>query len=197
MPAPAANNEPVVDHLVQVWASLVSGCEQVTTAQWDLATDCPGWSVKDQLSHLIGIERVLLGDASPPPLTELPTHVVNAFGEINEAWVDARRSVPGEEVLSEFDDTTTRRLDQLRAMPTARFDELGWSPVGEVPYRQFMETRIIDTWAHEQDIRRSLGRPGGRAAEVRRPCWPVVRSPCPSWWGNRWLPPTARRCCSR
>ena len=39
---------------------------------------------------------------------------------------------------------------------------MGWSPVGEVPYREFMETRVLDTWAHEQDIRRALGRPGGR-----------------------------------
>ena len=47
-------------------------------------------------------------------------------------------------------------------MPKSKFDEVGWSPVGEVPYRQFMETRILDTWAHEQDIRRAVGRPGGR-----------------------------------
>ena len=39
---------------------------------------------------------------------------------------------------------------------------MGWSPVGEVPYREFMETRVLDSWAHEQDIRRALGRPGGR-----------------------------------
>ena len=47
-------------------------------------------------------------------------------------------------------------------MPPAKFDEVGWSPVGEVPYREFMETRVLDSWAHEQDIRRALGRPGGR-----------------------------------
>ena len=92
--------------------------------------------------------------------TEVPAHVPNPFGEMNEAWVEARRTVPGAEVLAEFVEITDRRLDALRAMPAEQFDEVGWSPVGEVPYREFMETRVLDTWAHEQDIRRALGRPG-------------------------------------
>jgi uncharacterized protein (TIGR03083 family) len=158
------NNEAVVDQMTQVWVSLAGACERVGAPQWDLSTDCPGWTVKDQLSHLIGIERLLLGDPPPAPLEAVPDHVANAFGELNEAWVDARRPRPGEQVLEEFVEVTNRRLDALRTMPTATFDEVGWSPVGQVPYREFMETRILDTWAHEQDIRRALGRPGGRNA---------------------------------
>ncbi len=156
------NNEAVVDQMTQVWVSLASACEGVRAPQWDLPTDCPGWTVKDQLSHLIGIERLLLGDPAPPPLAAIPDHVTNAFGELNEAWVDARRPRPGEEVLEEFVEVTNRRLDALGTMPAAKFDEIGWSPVGQVPYREFVETRILDTWAHEQDIRRALSRPGGR-----------------------------------
>ena len=149
MVVPAANKEPVIDRMTQVWVSLVSGCDRVSEAQWALATDCPGWTVKDQLSP-------------PPPLSEFPDHVTNAFGEMNEAWVAARRAVAGNEVVSELVEVTNRRMEQLRTMPTERFDQVGWSPVGEVPYREFMETRVLDTWAHEQDIRRPLGRPGGR-----------------------------------
>jgi uncharacterized protein (TIGR03083 family) len=81
---------------------------------------------------------------------------------MNEAWVEARRGRPGTEVVAEFVETINRRIEELRAMPTSKFDEVGWSPVGEVPYREFMETRILDSWAHEQDVRRALGRPGGR-----------------------------------
>ncbi len=162
MPIPSTNNEPVVGAMTQVWASLTSVCEQIKSIQWDLSTDCPGWTVRDQLSHLIGIERLLLGDPPPPPLTEVPEYVANAFGEMNEAWVEARRATPGSAVLAEFVEVTNRRIEELRAMPTLRFEEIGWSPVGEVPYREFMETRILDSWAHEQDIRRALGRPGGR-----------------------------------
>ena len=66
MPTRAAHIEPVVDRLAQVWASLVTACEQVDADQWDRPTDCPGWTVKDQLSHLIGTERTLLADPVPP-----------------------------------------------------------------------------------------------------------------------------------
>jgi uncharacterized protein (TIGR03083 family) len=104
----------------------------------------------------------LLGDPAPPPLTAVPAHVANPIGEMNEAWVEARRTVPGAEVLAEFVETTNRRIDALAAMPADMFDEVGWSPIGEVPYRRFMGTRVLDSWAHEQDIRRALDRPGGR-----------------------------------
>jgi uncharacterized protein (TIGR03083 family) len=154
--------EPVIDDLVEVWASIVTACAQVDDEEWARATDCPGWSVKDNLSHLIGIERMILGDPPPPALTEVPDHVRNPFGEVNEAWVEARRDVPGAEVMAEFVDTTNRRIDALMAMSADQFDVVGWSPVGDAPYREFMATRVLDTWAHEQDMRRALGRPGGR-----------------------------------
>jgi uncharacterized protein (TIGR03083 family) len=160
--SPAANNEPVVGALTEVWSSVIEVGEAIGPTQWDLSTDCPGWTVRDQVSHLIGIERMLLGDDPPPPLAVVPEHVLNPFAEINESWIDARRQTPGPEVLSEFGEVTARRLDQLRVMPSSRFDEIGWSPVGEVPYREFMDTRVIDCWAHEQDIRRAVSRPGGR-----------------------------------
>jgi uncharacterized protein (TIGR03083 family) len=162
MPEPSEPVEPAVAGLTEVWASIVEACDQVGDDGWELPTDCPGWTVKDQLSHLIGIERMLLGDPPPPPLTDVPAHVRNPFGEINEAWVESRRRAPGPEVLAEFVQTTGRRMDALSAMSVAEFDRVGWSPVGDVPYREFMFTRIVDTWTHEQDIRRALGRPGGR-----------------------------------
>lgn len=162
------HREPVVEQLVDVWASTVAACEGVGPDQWALGTDCPGWSVKDQLSHLIGIERMILGDPAPALLAEAPPHVLNDFGLLNESWVEARRPVPGDDVLAEFVEVTHRRTDALEAMGKDEFDRVGWSPLGERPYREFMESRILDSWAHEQDIRRALDRPGGRngAAET-------------------------------
>ena len=61
-----------------------------------------------------------------------------------------------------FRDVTSRRLSQLRSWPTSRFDEVGPSPVGPVPYREFMRVRVMDCWVHEQDIRVATARPGHR-----------------------------------
>ncbi len=162
MSDPKPHPEQVVDQMVEVWSSLLAACAQVDADEWELSTDCPGWSVKDQVAHVIGIERMILGDPSPDPIDETPPHVVNELGRLNESWVRSRRTAPGEEVLGELVEVIDRRTDALAGMGREDFDRVGWSPLGEAPYRQFMETRIIDTWAHEQDIRRALGRPGGR-----------------------------------
>ncbi|MHB1710231.1 MAG: maleylpyruvate isomerase family mycothiol-dependent enzyme [Acidimicrobiales bacterium] len=162
IPGPNAAGEEVVGHLSEVWASFADACRDVDEAEWSLPTDCPGWTVRDQMSHVIGVERMLLGEPAPGPLGEVPEYVRNPMGEINEPWLEARRHTPGPEVLAEFVATTQRRLDELRALPKEKFDEIGWSPIGQVPYREFMGTRLLDSWAHEQDARRALGRPGGR-----------------------------------
>jgi len=124
-------------------------------------TVCPGWTVRDHVSHLIGIERSLLGEAQPPAVAPLPEHVANPIGAANEAWVAQRRTVPGAEVLAEFVHVAAQRLAELATFSTDRFDEVGWSPVGQVPYREFMDVRVLDSWIHEQDMRRATGRPGG------------------------------------
>jgi uncharacterized protein (TIGR03083 family) len=160
--------EPVVAVLAEEWAAIAALGRELTDEEWNLPSECPGWSVRDLLSHLIGIERQLLGDAPPPAVAEAP-HVRNPLGASNEAWVVARRALPGREVLAEFEDVTGRRLGQLRALAPEAFDAVGPSPVGEVPYRRFMEVRVMDCWVHEQDMRVATGRPGhveGPAADI-------------------------------
>jgi uncharacterized protein (TIGR03083 family) len=161
--------EPVIAILAEEWDAIDTLGRVLADAEWDLPSECPGWSVRDVLSHLIGIERALLGDRPPSPLAALPPHVENEVGARNEAWVAPRRSLPGPVVLEEFRNVTARRLADLRSFPANRFDEIGPSPVGNVAYREFMNVRVMDSWVHEQDIRVATGRPGhdsGPAAEL-------------------------------
>lgn len=151
----------VVDQLADTWQRTADLCATFADAEWERPTDCPGWTVRDQLAHLVGTESMLLGRSTPPAPPVVPAHVRNAIGEINEAWVAHFRSRPAAEVLAAFREVTTLRLERLRAM-----DEAAWmaetpSPIGVVPYRTFMEVRVLDCWLHEQDIRRAVGRPGG------------------------------------
>ncbi|MBV8462373.1 MAG: maleylpyruvate isomerase N-terminal domain-containing protein, partial [Acidimicrobiales bacterium] len=162
MTGPPAVREPAIDYLAEVWASIAAVGEDLGPTQWDEPTDCPGWSVRDNVAHLIGIERMLLGDPPAPPLEAYPPHVRNPIGEMNEAWVESRRATPGPDVLREFREVTGRRLEELRSLPSERLDVVSENLLGRMSYRQFIRTRVVDSWAHEQDIRRAVGRPGGR-----------------------------------
>jgi uncharacterized protein (TIGR03083 family) len=147
--------------LAETWRSLAEACEGLSPDQWRRPTACPGWTVQDQLSHLIGIERVL--DGEPEPAWDEPPgpHVKNDFAAHNEKWIAARRDQPGATVLAEFTEVTGRRLGTLRGLDEAAWGHVGPTIVGEVAYADFMKTRVFDSWVHEQDVRLALGRPGG------------------------------------
>lgn len=155
-------SEPIIEILGEIWHSTLEACQGLRDDQWDLVTQCPGWSVKDQISHLVGTERWLLGETQPPGPSSEYAHVKNSLGSFNERWIEARRSEPGNAVLKEFEEVTSGRLAQLRSFAPDRFDEVGPSPIGEVPYRVFMEVRAFDSWVHEQDVRLAIEKKGGR-----------------------------------
>jgi uncharacterized protein (TIGR03083 family) len=147
--------------LGETWGALAEVCSELSDAEWALPTECPGWNVKDQLSHLIGIERAIMGEGVPEWHEPLGDHVKNDFAATNEPFVAVRRARPGPAVRAEFIEVTTTRLAQLDALSAAEWAAPGWSPVGEVPRTEFMMVRVYDSWVHEQDVRVALDRPGG------------------------------------
>lgn len=153
-------SEPLIGMLEAVWASIVDVCDDLTDDQWALPTECPGWSVQDQVAHMIGTERMLLGDAPPEIDTDVKAmaHVRNDIGAFNEVWVESYRARSGAEVLDEFRAVTSRRVQQLRGMTAEDWDREGFTPEGPGPYRRFMAIRVFDCWIHEQDIRDAVHR---------------------------------------
>jgi len=155
--------------LAETWASIDLLSRGLAPEEWLTPTACPGWTVADQLAHIVGTESMLAGEPSPSGETaELPAHVRNDIGRANEQWVtELRRSAPTD-LLEEFRRITARRLEALRALTDAQWDEPSWTPVGQADYRRFMQIRVFDSWVHEQDMRTAVGQPGhgdGPAAE--------------------------------
>ena len=149
----------ITDALEATWASVESVLRGRTPAEYDAPTACPGWSVRDVLSHLLGIEVWLRGGGVPTLEGPMPDHVKNSMGEFNEAFVVAHRDEPGPVVLAQFHAATAASLAALRAMSPEQWDVVGWSPEGDRPYHRFMETRVLDSWIHLQDIRDALLEP--------------------------------------
>lgn len=151
--------EWIIDALDQTWTSLDHLMRVQPAPAYDAATACPGWSVRDVISHLLGFEQMLRGEPVPQYHGQWPDYVRNPIGELNEAVVAAHRGEPGLVVLDQFRAAAQRSLARLRELSDEQWERVGWSPEGERPYHRFMETRVVDSWIHLQDIRDALLQP--------------------------------------
>ncbi|MBK3582874.1 maleylpyruvate isomerase family mycothiol-dependent enzyme [Streptomyces microflavus] len=145
-------------HSIEAIADLV---KPLAEGEWNRRTPCPGWSVRDIVSHVIGMECEMLGD--PRPIHTLPRdlyHVQNDFTRYMEMQVDVRRHHTAPEMTSELEYVLIRRARQLRnesrAPETMVRAPLGAEQTLEVAHNM----RAFDVWVHEQDLRATLGRPG-------------------------------------
>lgn len=163
----ATERNATIDTLDDVFNSLSELGSRLTEDQWKSPTDVPRWTVQDNLSHLVAIERVLEGLPGTDHRANDTSHVRNPIGEANEHEVDVRRSMSGAAVLDEWREITARRMATLRSADDAYFDAPAMTPTGPGTTADFLHIRVLDCWVHEQDMRRAVGIPGhdnGRAA---------------------------------
>ena len=139
-----------LDGLEATWSSTISLCESLTDEEWSRDTGCPGWDVHDQIAHIVGIESDLLG--RPSAAGDSTDFVVRL-----EVGVTSRRALSSAELLDELRDVSGERLKVLR---DADLKEEGFSPFGPMEVGRFLGIRTFDSYAHEQDIRRAVGRSG-------------------------------------
>ena len=101
-PAPSDLGE-----LVDAYAQTVRGVIDLgrTTRPGDesLPTDCPGWSVLDQVAHVASAEAMVAGEPQPDVDVSRHAHVRHAFGERIEKYGESRRGRSLEEVLDELE----------------------------------------------------------------------------------------------
>ncbi|MFF3783072.1 maleylpyruvate isomerase family mycothiol-dependent enzyme [Streptomyces sp. NPDC001933] len=145
-------------HSIESIAELV---KPLAEGEWNRRTPCPAWSVRDIVSHVIGMECEQLGD--PRPIHSLPRdlyHVQSDFARYMEMQVDVRRHHTAPEMTSELEYTIIRRARQLRN-ETRDPETMVRAPLGaEQTLELALRMRVFDVWVHEQDLRATLGRPG-------------------------------------
>ncbi len=182
--------EIAVEGLAEVWGSLVTLGRSLPDEAFTLPTECPGWSVLDQFSHVIGTELTLEGASAPDQGGDDPDHVRNELGALNERFIVERRSRAPREVVDELEVLTSRRLAVLRSLDAEAWSVIGPTPIGMVPYVDFMGVRIFDSWVHEQDVRRAVGRPGDRGGIGERITLDRMEASMPYVLGRRVAPAT-------
>jgi uncharacterized protein (TIGR03083 family) len=150
-----------IDKLEQTFRAISALGADLTEERWKTQSDLPGWTVQDNLSHLIGTERSLQGLPASEHRPAHAEHVKNPIGEFNEREVDVRRGRSGAEVLAEWNELTDLRLTTLRNAGDEYFDAGTTLPTGPGTVAEFLHIRVLDCWSHEQDMRRALDLPGG------------------------------------
>jgi uncharacterized protein (TIGR03083 family) len=136
---------------------------------WGRPTDCPGWTVREQVAHVLALERQLSGGPLPPRLTSYPAHVGSPSGEHMENGIAAVADLSTAELVEQLGAAIDKHLGQLRTLELAQDTAVVGTLGNPVPLPRFLPIRVFDVWTHEQDVRLATGRPAtvaGPAAEV-------------------------------
>lgn len=155
---------PTLQPYADAWTHSVEAISELmqplVEADWNRRTPCPGWSVRDVVSHIIGMDCEMLGD--PRPIHALPRdlfHVTNEHQRYMEMQVDVRRHHTSPEMTSELEYTIIRRNRQLRNESRDPGTKVRGPLGAEITLEEAMRYRAFDIWVHEQDLRAALGRP--------------------------------------
>jgi uncharacterized protein (TIGR03084 family) len=148
------------DVMEQICADLVAEHDALdavvaglTEGQWDTPTPAPGWTVRDQVSHLWFFDQRALMALTDPEAFAADARSLMAAGG-TEASVRPGREISGAAMLSCW------RADRAELLAVARTVD----PSARVPWygpamgaRSFITARLMETWAHGQDVVDALG----------------------------------------
>lgn len=158
-PAPPKSLQDLVDAFAQTTQAVIDLAHSCSDEDLRLPTECPGWTVHDQISHVVGVESWLEGVRDPRVEVPPYEHIRNDLGKKVEYAVEVRRGRTGAVVVAELEDVLAQRLSTLRS-PALADTSIIAGPFGPAEGTTVMLLRTFDVWTHEQDIRSALGRPG-------------------------------------
>src|SRR5690349_3064698 len=145
-----------------VTRALVAGLDE---AGWDTPTRAAGWDIGDQISHLAYFDEVTVKSATDP--AGFTADLAAAGNTVDPDTIAAGfRNLTGAQVLAWFDTARGDLLNTFKNLdPKARLPWFGPA----MSAASSLTARIMETWAHTQDIADALGvtrEPTGRLRHV-------------------------------
>ena len=151
-------------------SALLSLLGDLSAADWEAPTVCPGWSVKDVAAHLLGddIGRLSWGRdgyvnpafAAGLDIATLPG-LVAAIDRQNAVWVAGARRISPRlliellEMTGELTEAYFASLDM-----TALGMPVDWAGPEPAPVWLDVAREYTERWVHQQHIRDAVGKPG-------------------------------------
>ena len=136
----------------------------LAAGDWDRATVCPGWTVKDVTAHLLHDDLRRLasmrdGHQGPRPVAGEP--MAAFLDRVNQEWVAATRCLSSRQLV----ELLTLAGEQIAALwraqdPDADGAVVSWAGLGVAPVWLDAARELSEYWTHQQQIREATGRPG-------------------------------------
>jgi uncharacterized protein (TIGR03084 family) len=122
---------------------------------WDADTPAEGWMVRDQVSHLAYFDEVaVMAVIDPDRFAVLAEDVKAERLDPMEEHLRRGREMAGDEVLVWWRRARSDMLDTLAAL--APGSRIAWFGPPMSP-ASFVTARLMETWAHGQDVADALG----------------------------------------
>jgi uncharacterized protein (TIGR03084 family) len=135
-----------------VTRDLISGLDE---AGWHTPTPAAGWDITDQVSHLAYFDEVTIASAVGQEAFIAERTAAEAAGGIDPDTIAARfHDLSGAEMLAWFDTARQELLSTFVTIdPGARLPWFGPA----MSAASSLTARLMETWAHTQDIADALG----------------------------------------
>ena len=155
----------LADDLTTETAVLESLVEPLDAEGWLTPTPAEGWTVLDQVGHLAYFDEAASTSATDPDrFRALRDEALADPNGITETAAARYRSLGGPQVLKEFQSARAALFDVFRAIdPALRVPWYG----PDMSAASSLTARIMETWAHGQDVVDALG--------ATRPQTPALR----------------------
>ena len=139
--------------------------DPLAPADWDRATPAEGWAIRDQVSHLAYFDEQATLAATDPDLFRDARDTAMAHGTITETIATQYRSLGVEELYAWFKRARAAMLEAFLALdPSTRVPWYG----PDMSIASSLTARIMETWAHGQDVADALGAPHPPTSALRQ-----------------------------
>src|SRR6266566_1387532 len=136
----------------------------LTTAAWALPTPAPGWTIAHQIAHLASTDAmVTLAAADPAEFERRMPQAGDDFDAVIQAGLTEQLSGSPDELLARWRVQRAAVRDALAAVPPGR--RVPWL-VMPMSAASLATTRLMEVFAHGQDIADALGLIRGPADRI-------------------------------
>ena len=163
-----------IDLFQETLGQLIGLLSELTEAEWDTATICTGWSVKDVALHLLGVE---IGNISfrrdqhnlGRSISDWD-ELVNYINIWNQEWVTVSRRISTPLLIELLADLGQKANDYFRSLnPFEIGGSVGWAGPEPKPVWLDVAREYTERWHHQQHIRDAIMRPGLREPKYLSP----------------------------